>query len=179
MSPARVRLGLLVACMAAACGERSTPVQPSTPILQSGAYRLTLTMSLTGDATCAGAGCAAVNPCGTTGGPVAVILPIEVRGERTGDELAIHPVEPSATFRMNLRVSGIAVSGLASGQVRSGGVVVTIAGGRPQTAAVITGTAAPAGPRFATGTLDGVIMFDEAGCSNNAHRWDLDQPLPF
>ena len=108
-----------------------------------------------------------------------MIRPIEVRAERTGDEIAIHPVEPSATFRMNLRVSGIAVSGTASGQVRSGEVVMATGGGRSQSAAVVTGIAAPAGPRFATGTLEGVITFDGAGCSNNAHRWDLDQPLPF
>jgi hypothetical protein len=30
----------------------------------------------------------------------------------------------------------------------------------------------------ATGTIDGVIMIDEAGCSNNGHRWALDQLLP-
>jgi len=174
---ARARLGLLVACMAAACGEHSTPVQPSTPILPTGAYRLTLTMSATGDPVCTG--CAEVRPCGTTGGVVAVSVPIDVRAERTGDEIAIRPVEPSATFRMNLRVSGIAVSGTASGQVRSGTSVAATDGGRPQSAAVAPGIAAPGPPRFATGTLEGVITFDGAGCSNNAHRWDLDQPLPF
>jgi len=172
------RLGLVVACIAAACGERSTPVQPSAPILPTGAYRLTLTMSATGDPICTGAGCAAVSPCGNPGGVIAVSVPIEVRAERTADEIVIHPVEPSATFRMNLRVSGIAVSGTASGQVRSGGVVVGTDGGRSQSAAVVTGIAAP-GPRFAAGTLEGVITIDGAGCSNNAHHWDLDQPLPF
>ena len=177
MIPARARLSLLVACMAAACGEQSTPVQPSTPILPTGAYRLTLTMSVTGDPICTGAGCAAVIPCGTPGGLVSVSLPIEVRAERTGNEIAILPVEPAATFRMNLRVSGMAVSGTASGEVSSGRMVV--AGARPQSAAVVAGIAAPAGPRFATGTLEGVITVDAAGCSNNAHRWDLDQPLPF
>jgi hypothetical protein len=173
----RARLGLFVACMAAACGEHSTPVQPS-PILPTGAYRLTLTMSVSGDRVCTGAGCAALSPCGTTGGVVAVSVPIEVRAERTGDDIVIHPVEPSATLRMNLRVSGIAVSGSASGQVHSGGILVATEGGRPQSAAVVTGIAA-SGPRFATGTLEGVITMDGAGCSNNAHRWDLDQPLPF
>jgi hypothetical protein len=175
---AHARLGLLLACMAAACGEHSTAVQPSTAILPTGAYRLTLTMSVTGDPICTGAGCAAVSSCGTTGGVVAVSVPIEVRAERTDDELAIHPVDPSATFRMNLRVSGNAVSGTASGQVRSGGVVVATDGGRAQSVAVVTGIAAP-GPRVAAGTLAGVITFDEAGCSNSAHRWALDQPLPF
>jgi hypothetical protein len=176
---ARARLGLVVACIAAACGESSTPVQPSAPILQTGQYRLILTMSATGDPICTGAACAEVSLCGKPGGFVAVSLPIEIRVERTGDDIAILPVEPSATFRMNLRVSGIAVSGTASGQVRSGGVVLTADGGRSQSAAVVTGIAAPAGPRFATGTLDGVITFDGAGCSNNAHRWDLDLPFPF
>src|SRR5215217_6535877 len=160
---ARARLGLLVACMAAACGEHSTPVQPSTPILPTGAYRLTLTMSATGDPVCTG--CAEVRPCGTTGGVVAVSVPIDVRAERTGDEIAIRPVEPSATFRMNLRVSGIAVSGTASGQVRSGTSVAATDGGRPQSAAVAPGIAATGPPRFATGTLEGVITFDGAGCS--------------
>jgi hypothetical protein len=175
---ARARLGLLVACIAAACGEHSTPMQPSIPILATGAYQLTLTMSVTGDPVCAG--CAEVRPCGTTGGVgVAVSVPLEVRAERTGDEIAIRPVEPSATFRMNLRVSGIAVSGTASGQVRSGTSVVATDGGTPQSAALVTGIAAPGPPRFATGTLEGVITLNGAGCSNNAHRWDLDQPLPF
>lgn len=177
MNPARARLGLVVACMAAACGEHSTPVQPSTPILQTGAYRLTLTMSVTGDPICTGDGCAAVIPCGTPGALVSVSLPIEVRAERIGDEILILPVEPAATFRMNLRVSGIAVSGTASGEVSSGKMVVT--GAMPQSAAVVTGIAVPAGPRVATGTLEGVITLDAAGCSNNAHRWDLNQPLPF
>jgi hypothetical protein len=179
MKPSAVvdtRVVLLVACMAAACGEHSAPVQPSTT-LQTGTYRLTLTMSVSGDPICTGAGCA-VNPCDSTGGVVASSLPIDVRAERTGDEIAIHPVEPSATFRMNLRLSGIALSGTASGQVRSGGVVVATDGGRPQSAAVVTGIAAPGGPRFAAGTLEGVIAFDGAGCLNNAHRWDLDQ-FPF
>lgn len=175
---ARARLGLLVACFAAACGGHSTPAQPSTPILPTGTYRLTLTMSATGDPICTDAGCAAASACGTTGGVVAVSVPIEVRAERTGDEIAIHPVEPSATFRMNLRVTGLAVSGTVSGQVRSGGVVVATDGTGPQSAAVVTGLAAP-GPRSATGTLEGVMTLDGAGCSNKAHRWDLDQPLPF
>ena len=96
--------------------------------------------------------CAAVSPCGSTGGVVAVSVPIDVRAERTGHEIAIHPAEPSATFRMNLRVSGIALFGTASGQVRSGGVVVATDGGRPQSAAVVTGIAA-SGPRVAAGTL--------------------------
>jgi hypothetical protein len=165
--------------MAAACGGPSTPVQPSTAILPTGAYRLTLTMSVTGDPICTGAGCARVSQCGATGGVVAVSVPIEVRAERTGDDIAIHPVEPSATLRMNLRVTGIAVSGTASGQVRSGGVVVATDGARPQSVAVLTGIAAPGPARFAAGTLEGVITVDGAGCSNNAHRWDLDAPLPF
>jgi hypothetical protein len=88
------------------------------------------------------------------------------------------PVEPSATFRMNLGVSGISVSGTAAGEVNSGGGgVLGAAGARPQSAAVVTGIAT-AGPFVATGTIDGVIMIDEAGCSNNGHRWALDQLLP-
>jgi hypothetical protein len=159
-------------------------VQPSTDIspasnLATGTYLLTLTMSETGDPICTGAGCVAVSLCASTGGvqPIAVSVPIQVRAERTGDVVAIYPVEASATFRMNLRISGIALSGTTSGQFRSGALVVAIDGGRPQSVAMVTGIAAP-GPRFASGTLDGAIMMGGAGCSNNAHRWSLDLSQP-
>jgi hypothetical protein len=105
---------------------------------------------------------------------------MEVRAEHHGNEIAIRPVEPSATLRLNLRISGVALSGTASGEFRSGHLVMAVTGATAQNAAGVTGIAVPGtGPRFATGTLEGVIMFNGAGCSNNAHSWDLDAPLPF
>lgn len=179
----RARLWLFVACMQAACGGGTSPVQPSTPTIfppttiATGEYRLMLTMSTSGDPVCTGSGCVTASLCVSTGGvqPIAISVPIEVRAERTGDDVAIRPEDGSATFRMNLRISGAALSGTASGQFRSGGHVVTVDGGTPQSAATVMGTTAPV---FASGSLEGAIMIGGAGCSNNGHRWSLLPRLP-
>jgi hypothetical protein len=42
----------------------------------------------------------------------------------------------------------------------------------------VTGIAV-AGPLSATGALEGAITVNDAGCSNNAHRWTLAERLLF
>lgn len=153
-------------------------MQPSRPngsastSLASGPYRLTLSMSTTGDSVCNnGSGCVSASLCLSSGGVqlIGVSVPIEVRVERTGDDVVIRAEDGSATFGMNLRIRGSALAGTASGEFRSGGHVVTVDGGSPQSAATVTGTTAP----FPSGSLEGAITIGGAGCSNNGHRWSL------
>ena len=106
--------------------------------------------------------------------PIEVRAPAHRRRDRNSPRGAVGDVSDESAGQWDRRIRYTSL-----GQVRSGEVVMATGGGRSQSAAVVTGIAAPAGPRFATGTLEGVITFDGAGCSNNAHRWDLDQPLPF
>lgn len=106
--------------------------------------------------------------------PIAVSVPIEVRAERMGDVVEIRPEDGSATFRMNMLITGVALYGTASGQFRSGSLVVTVDGGSPQSAATVTGSTVPVfASGFASGSLEGSIMVGGAGCSNNGHRWSL------
>jgi hypothetical protein len=76
---------------------------------------------------------------------------------------------------MYLRVNGSAVSGTASGEVRSGGVLVAVNGGTPGSTATLTGITTRL---FVSGTLDGAVMIGGAGCSNNGHRWSLGPRVP-
>lgn len=135
-----------------------------------------LTLATVGDPVCTGGGCLTMSLCASAAGVqlIGISVPIEVLVERMGDDVTIRPEDGSATFRMNLRVSGTTLSGTASGQFRSGGYVVTVDGGTPQSAATVTGTTVPV---FASGSLEGAVMIGGAGCSNNGHRWSLVPPL--
>lgn len=159
-------------------------MQPSAPDasradLVTGEYRLTLTMATTGKPICAGGFCTSSSLCASTGNvqPVSISEVIKVRAERTGDDFVIRPVDSSATFRINLKIDGTAVGGTASGEFRSGQWVVAIGDGTSQSAATVTGIVGRA-PIFVLGALDGGIMMNGSGCSNNAHRWSLDALLP-
>lgn len=133
-------------------------------------------MSTTGDPVCTEGGCATLSLCVSAAGAqlIGISMPIEVRAERTGDEVAIRPLDPSATLRLNLRIAGAQISGTAAGHVISGGHVVSVDGGKPQSAAAVTGTTASV---FPSGSLHGAVSIDGSGCSNNGHAWSLRPPL--
>src|SRR5256885_715097 len=127
-----------------ACGSHATPAAPSPAVLDlvPGAYVLTLTLSQTGDPSCTGSVCTSLSLCvGDSGASPVRTLATVVRLDRAGDAVTIRPDDSSATFRLDLQVSGAAVGGTAAGHFRDGALQISVEpGGGEQSAAVATGT---------------------------------------
>ena len=148
-----LRLSLLM--VLAGCGG-SAPSAPTrstnTPTLlnpASGTYQLTIAMSQVGQ-QCVGAGCFSSGLCIIASG-------------------ATPPPPVTATFAMQLHMSGADLSGTASGSFTDGKTTLTL-GFSSQSALAVAGT------RSATtihGTFEGQLGSGSYSCSNNGHLWTL------
>jgi|SRR5579872_930981 len=154
---------LAAAILVASCGGRTTSPTASTPVasLPSGAYVLTLSITgaPSGFSFCVSSGA----PPGQPGGG----LPTNVQVEQTGSTVTITPEDSTATFRMDLQMSGAVVSGTASGEYRSGDTPVTVTGLKSDIAGAI-GTVAGSG---AAGNIDGSVAIPGVSC--NGGNWSL------
>jgi hypothetical protein len=150
---------LAAGILAASCGGRTTSPTASTPVasLPSGAYVLML--SITG-----GVG---ISACLSSGAQPGSALPTNVQVEHTGNTVTIQPEDSTATFRMDLQMSGTVVSGTASGEYRSGATTVTVTGLKSDIADAI-GTVAESG---AAGNLTGWVAIPGVSC--NGGNWSL------
>jgi len=158
------------------CGGHSTPSTPTpTPTavlfnVVSGSYQLKLSMSFSGEPICTGGFCRSISVCGGVGSAPSInTFSTPVRLDRTGDAVTIHPEDPSATLRLDLRITGSDAAGTVSGNFRDGAhqIAVTSAGGQP---AAMTGTVLEAA---VAGRIEGQVETDGYGCSNNGHTWTL------
>ena len=134
--------------LAASCGGGSMSPTVATPVpsLPSGAYVLnvTITGAATGFSSCVGSG----------GMADPGVLATNVELQHTGNTVTIQPDDSTATFRMDLQMSGATLLGTASGQfLITGGRVVAVAG---QGGSVVpaVGTASSSG---AAGNLNGNV----------------------
>jgi hypothetical protein len=162
---------LVVLLLAGACGG-GTPTAPSTApptaavSFSPGSYQLMITMSTPSSG---GGSCFSIGD-GSGSGVTGVIAPTAVQVERSGDAVTVRPDDPSATFRMQLQLSGAALTGTASGQYRSSATNVTVGGASLGSAASAVGAVAPSS---ASGALYGTVSVEGMTCVNGAHTWTL------
>jgi hypothetical protein len=151
--------------LAASCGGSMSPTA-STPIpaLPSGAYALSVTVG--GTATIGGF---TFSACVSGPGPVQYTdpPPTNVELQHTGNTVTIQPDDSTATFRMDLQMSGATLSGTASGQFGRAGTLVIVGGMNGEPAAAV-GTASGSG---AAGNLTGNVSASGMGC--NAGNWSV------
>jgi hypothetical protein len=173
-------VALATLTLAASCG--GSPMAPSTSVpqsastLPSGAYRLTVSMSTSGNSGFS----FCVSGRGEPPSFAAVSVPTPVQVHHSGNTIDITPDDPAATFRMQLQMSGANLSGTASGQFQSSATTVTVLGHAPPPAlATATGIV---GPVFASGALDGAVgvgtgtsgtVQPDILCTSNGHTWML------
>lgn len=152
---------LAAAIFAASCGGRTMSPTVSTPVasLPSGAY--VLTVSSTGSPT-------GFNACvGNDFTQLGVAPPTNVQVDHTGDTVTILPDDSTATFRMDLKMSGAVVLGRASGKYLSGAVLVAVTGLKSDIADA-SGTVAESG---VAGNLTGWVAVGGVSC--NGGNWSL------
>jgi len=159
----------------ASCGG-STPVGPSgtggpanPPVfsaLPSGPYLLSVSMATSGSGGFST--CVSITIGGATPTPVTAPVSASVHVVHDGSIVIVTPDDPTATFRMDLQVSGLALAGTAAGQYQGSGTTMTVGGGAGSAAA--TGTF---GPSTVSGTLDGTVTAGGTSCTNNGHTWVL------
>jgi hypothetical protein len=133
-------------------------------------------MSTTGDGT-SGANTSSTSCYGIPDGIIGVSVPTFVQVDHAATTIVIRPVDPSATFRMDLQISGAAMSGSASGQYAVGPAIVRVDNGTPGSAAVATGALLPSPISIVTGKITGTVDVGGIGCSNNGHSWTLSAAL--
>jgi len=163
---------LIVSMTLLGCGSASTPAAPTSAAglnLVDGTYRLTLSMSSSGEPTCNNNGvCLTVSLCGGGANPPSLRPVITMaRLERIGDQITLRAEDPSSTLVFDLRIAGNALSGTASGQLREGALQIVVGEGH---AAIATGLVLPTA---VTGKLDGQLSTGGYSCSNNGHTWAL------
>jgi hypothetical protein len=111
-----------------------------------------------------------------------ISVPTTVQVDRAGNSVTIRPMDSAATFRMDLQISGAAISGTASGQYPDGVSVLRVDNGTPGTAATATGTLLTSSVLVATGNIAGTVEVAGIRCANNGHSWMLsavpDFPMP-
>lgn len=129
---------------AASCGGSSPTSSTPVPSLSSGAYVLNVSL---------GGGGAQLMVCGGNPTLNAGPLSTNVGLQHSGSTVTIQPDDSTATFRMNLQMSGATLAGTASGQFLSAGNVVGV-GGQGDSPAVVAGTASSSG---AAGNLTGNV----------------------
>jgi hypothetical protein len=138
----------------------STPV----PALPSGAYVLSVTVG--GTVTIGGF---TFSACTSTGaGPYTDPPPTKVELQHSGSTVTIQPDDSTATFRMDLQMTGATLSGMASGQFVTAGTLVIVGGANGEPAAAVVGTATGSG---AGGNLTGSVGASGLGC--NAGNWSV------
>jgi hypothetical protein len=163
---------LIVSMTLFGCGGASTPAAPTSTgglNLIDGTYRLTLSMSASGEPTCNNSGvCLAVSLCGGVAtAPSLRPVTTTARLERIADQITIRAEDPSSTLVFDLRLAGKALSGTASGQLRDGALQIVVGEAH---AAIATGLVLPTS---VTGKLEGQLSAGGYSCSNNGHTWSL------
>jgi hypothetical protein len=124
-------LALATLTLAASCG--GSPMAPSisapqfASTLPSGAYRLTVSMSTSGNSGFS----FCVSGHGQPPSFAAVSVPTPVQVNHIGNTIDITPDDPAATFRMQLQMSGANLSGTAAGRFQSSATTVTVLGHAP------------------------------------------------
>jgi hypothetical protein len=134
----------------ASCGGGAMSPTVSTPVpaLPSGAYVLSVSFG----------GGGGISACVSSGmEPGALATNVEL--QHSGNTVTIQPDDSTATFRMDLQMSGTTLSGPVSGQFLSTGRVVAVAG-QGGSAAVAVGTATSSG---AAGNLTGNVSANGPG----------------
>lgn len=158
--------------IAASCGGGSMSPTASTPIptLLSGAY--VLSVSITGSAV-GFSFCVGTPPLADIGA-----LTTNVELQHTGNTVTIQPDDSTATFRMDLQMSGATLSGTASGQFVSAGrtVAVTGQGGSTATAAGTASSSGAAGNLTGNVSASGSVIIggpEVPGLACNGGNWSL------
>jgi hypothetical protein len=133
--------------VAASCGggPMSPTVTAPVPSLPSGAYILHVSIG--------GPDSMGFSFCVGDFGPNLGVLATNVELQHTGNTVTIQPDDSTATFRMDLQMSGAGLSGTASGQFPVSGRVFAVAG-QGQSPAAAVGTARSSG---AAGNLTGNV----------------------
>jgi hypothetical protein len=170
--------GLVLPLVFIACAGHSTPAAPSPAVLDlvPGSYALTLNMSQSGDPVCTAAGCFATSLCfGNSAASTVRTVTGAARLERAGDAITIRPDDPSSTFRLDLQITGTALTGTASGQFRDNGQQLSVEPRSGAEVAAATGTVMSAS---VAGKIDGEVSSGGYGCSNNGHGWTLTARRP-
>jgi hypothetical protein len=157
------------------CGAGPPPTAPATsaPVFSilNGAYTLTLTMSSAADTVCTGGLCTGLSLCvGTAGAALPPALATPVHLDHSGDTVTVTTDDPAATFRIDLRMSGMALQGTAIGQFRDGAVQASVTARDGRSAATTTAALMPAS---VAGKIDGQVSIGGYACANNAHTWTL------
>jgi len=166
--------GVPVLIFMASCGGRSMSPTASTPVpaLPSGAYVLSITIG----------GGAQFTACVSSGAVDIGGLATNVELQHTGNSVTIQPDDSTATFRMDLQMSGATLSGTASGQFLVTGRIVAVAGqGQSPAAAVgmasnsgaagnLTGNVSASGTSGTVGA-GGIISTGGLGC--NGGNWSV------
>jgi hypothetical protein len=135
-----------VLVFAASCGGGPmSPTASAVPALPSGAYALNVEI---------GGGGSQFTACVGAPGVDTGALATNIQLQHIGNTVTIQPDDPTATFRMDLQMSGATLSGTASGQFLVSGRVVAIAGLKGDPAAAAVGTASSSG---AAGNLNGNV----------------------
>jgi len=133
--------------LAASCGGRAMSPTVSTPVaaLPSGAYVLSVEIGGGGGQFSACVGSPGIQD------PGALSTNVELR--HSGNTVSIQADDPTATFRMDLQMSGSTLLGTASGQFPITGRTVAVAG-QGGSAAAAVGSASSSG---AAGNLTGNV----------------------
>jgi hypothetical protein len=175
MRPMRRVFALAVLILAASCGGGSMSPTVSTPLpaLPSGAYVLNVSIG--------GAG-GQFMFCVSTGTLDIGGLSTNVELQHTGGSVTIQPDDATATFRMDLQMSGDTLSGTASGQFLSTGRVVAVAGQGASTAEAV-GTASSSGAggnltgnvsaNTTSGTVGAGGIVSTSGLACNSGNWSV------
>jgi hypothetical protein len=160
--------------LAPSCGGGLTPPTISTPVpaLPSGPYVLNVSI---------GGGGGQFSTCVSSGALDTGALAANVELQHTGSAVAIQPDDSTATFRMDLQMSGATLSGTATGQFLSTGRVVAVAGQGAAAAAVVgTATNSGAGGNLtgnvsasAGGTVGAGGIVSTVGVSCNGGNWSV------
>lgn len=167
-------LALAALTFAASCG--GSPMAPSTNApeqptssLASGAYRLTVSMSTSGNSGFRS--CVSLTAGGESPALAGVFVPTPVRVDHSGSTITITPDDPAATFRMQLQLAGATLSGAASGAFQSSATTVKVTGASSDGSAAATGVVV--GPSNVSGVINGTVSVQGLSCTNNGHTWIL------
>ena len=167
----RTSAALVILLAATGCGDNALPSSPGavpthgSTLLSSGPYTLMVTVSPTGESVCEGGFCRSMSLCFGSP-PSAASFATSVQVDASGNGVMVVADAPGATFRMDLRSAGKALTGTAAGQFAEGLRQVSVSG-----SAAVTGSLGTAG--HAAGRMDGQLSTGSYGCSNNGHGWTL------
>jgi hypothetical protein len=151
----------------------ASPTATPVSALPSGAYVLNVSI---------GGGGGLFTACVSSGALDIGGLATNVELQQTGNTVTIQPDDSTATFRMELQMSGATLSGTASGQFLSTGRVVAVGGqGESPAAAVGTASSSGAGGNLTgnvsasgtSGTVSAGGIVSTGGLTCNGGNWSL------